>query len=357
MSSPRLYAARVHGGNAPENCIDFSAPMNPLAPPPFLVHELLHALHTVVRYPDPSYRKLVEALAEIHGIEAPYVVPLNGAAEGYTLLIACLRPRRVVILEPTFGDRDIEAMCVALGIDVVHVAPKISGSALRYSIESLEDLGLVEGDMLVLSDPCNPAGFCLDQRERRILENLASDALIVVDEAFKTLTRCSPFKPRDGVVVLRSLTKELGVPGLRIGFLAISDERLYRVLDACRQPWNVNSLASYIVTRIAESYLEDYRAFLEHSRQYIESERQWLHTRLGRLPSLRVFGSDSPYLLVEHRALTHPDMQRRLVERGVYVRDCTSFYGLGPRYSRISVRLRHENEILVEALEEVLRWC
>lgn len=352
----RGSASRVHGGRAPEGFIDFSAPLNPLAPPPFVLHELVEALRTVGRYPDPDYRRLVEAASTIYSTSV-HIIPLNGAAEGYSLVVACTRPRRVVVLEPTFGDRDLDAMCSALGIEVVHVDPRRRGGGeLRYGLEEIEELDLGRSDLVILSDPCNPLGTCLEPSDLKLLDEVSSRATVLLDEAFKSLTRCVEARPREGLLVLRSMTKELGVPGLRIGFLLVEDEKLYTLLNACRQPWNVNSLASYVVSRIAESYLDEYRAFLEISRSFIDSERRWLADRLRRLRGVRVFDSEAPYILIEHRALPHPRLQQRLAGYRVYVRDCSSFYGLGPEYSRISVRLRHENEVLVKALEGVLAW-
>ncbi|HIP57489.1 MAG TPA: hypothetical protein EYH02_05430, partial [Ignisphaera aggregans] len=97
---------RHHGGVENRDILDFSAPLNPYAPPREVVMEIERAVkdRIYISYPNAMYSKLRSAIADFYGIDSEYVLPLNGAAEALYLLLLALKPCSVIVLEPTFGD-------------------------------------------------------------------------------------------------------------------------------------------------------------------------------------------------------------------------------------------------------------
>lgn len=334
---------RVHGGRAPEGTIDFSAPLNPLGPPPGLAEALeeLVRSRSYARYPDHEYRELRRALAEHYGLEGREVIPLNGAAEALNLLVELLRPKALVSFEPTFGD--LKVYLRALGIPWITLPLRRHRGEFRLEAELLCSLPreLREGSLVLLSNPNNPTGYLAGRKE--LERALGCSQHVLVDEAFAEFAEGESMLGR-GAFVARSLTKILTIPGLRAGFLYAPREA--RRVDAARQPWNVNALAAAALTKFLRE--GGMREFVRESAEVLRREREFLFSSLSSR-GLRVFPSGAPFLLVEH-SIPHPIFNSMLVRRGVFVRDASSFHYLTPYHSRVSVRLRSENERLVEAM-------
>ena len=346
---------RRHGGGAPPGAVDYSAPSNP-RPPRRIVERLLQeAIEKRVyeRYPEPGYSRLKSLLAEAYGVEEDGIVVLNGAAEAYSLLPLALRPRSIVVLAPSFGDHLHASLASRAPLYMLHYREE--GRRYRLPLEALEALPerVVRGSLVLLSNPNNPTGTCLSRSELEALAEAFKGSLIVVDESFQPLSwSCQSIlrNPPEDTVVLLSLTKILGVQGLRIGILIDPWGGAAEAVEIARQPWNVNSLAAYLLERLLEEHWGEVEASLREARMYAKHEAERLARRLEGL-GCRVYETAAPYMLVRH-AKRHPELNMMLAERGVWVRDCTSYQPLTPLHSRISILGEpHLNDMLVEAFE------
>lgn len=347
---------RYHGGRVEQGILDFSSPSNPLGPPPIVEEAIVdyarRGLYT--RYPDYEYRRLREAVASYYNLDPELVVPLNGSAEALQLILPVVKPKVVVSVEPTFGDHKLQAF--SLGIPLLTIPYTSTGSryVLDPSIYCSLPAGFRRSSLIITSNPNNPTGALTSRRVfEEILSCSGDDLILVVDEAFSDFTGNSESMlglDVDNVIVVRSFTKIFCLQGLRVGFLYTSSRRLAKLLDNLRQPWNVNGVAVEVLLRILEwSELKDY---LRKSLEVTEMERAFLAKGLSNL-GLKVYESHAPFILVEH-PIEHPEFNEMLVRRGVYVRDASTFTYLSPFHSRVSVRLRRDNEILLGVLKEVL---
>lgn len=348
---------RVHGGQAPSDALDFSAPRNPLGIPTF-IQELLSSVLSAdlfTRYPDPNYRRFREVIAEFYGIEPGYVVPLNGSAEAIQLLLPIVKPRALLVFEPTFGDHRIAAH--ALGVAYVPIPLRVKGTFFTVDTELYSEIvkSIGEGFVALLSNPNNPTGALAGLSiVEELLEHTPRGSYLIVDEAFIELS------PRgrsvlelcdDRLIVLRSFTKSLAVPGLRIGFLYSCNRSVVELVDSLRQPWNLNSLAELVIKEVLGKLVDEYRKYLEKARRIIAEELEFLIPALRAL-GLLAFDSQAPFILLKH-AIPHPEFGRRLALRKIYVRNASSFLYLDQHYSRISILGRDLDKMLLE----VLAWC
>ena len=136
------------------------------------------------------------------------------------------------------------------------------------------------------------------------------------------------------------------MPGLRLGYCLSADTALLDRLSRCAQPWSVSGPAQAAGLAAAAEPLHPLLA-----RQLIAPERSWLTQAMEGL-GLRVFPSAANYLLF--RAPGVSDLKERLLGQGVLIRSCANYPGLGEDYYRVAVRLRGENERLIQAMKEVL---
>jgi threonine-phosphate decarboxylase len=154
----------------------------------------------------------------------------------------------------------------------------------------------------------------------------------------------------DNAVILRSMTKYFGIPGLRLGY-AMGGTPLVERLDAMGGPWRVNTLA--LVAGVAA--LHD----VEHNRQtneFVLREQHSLSEQLSRFPMFKVYPSSANYLLVGiSNGITAMELKQSLLHLGILIRDCSSFKGLTPGFFRIAVRTEEENARLLECLNKILK--
>lgn len=343
---------RFHGGR--RGLLDFSVNTNPLGPPEDIAGVLRECLSpaTLSLYPDYEYRDLRDSLCMFYKCSPEEVVPVNGAAEGINLVATVLRPRRVYVVEPSYGEYSM--LSGVLGYTYVPIDYRRCGDEFCPPLEEIEGSCRDEEGLFVVTNPSNPLGTYI---EKRVLADIAERcrSRFLVDEAYIELCETCDYRDPgypENVVVVRSMGKFLGLPGLRLGALFSRDRRVLEKIDALRSPWNINSVAECLGTRVFREYREALERFIEVSRDYIGRERRRVSTLLEEI-GFRVYKSVVNFFLA--RSPVDPErVYRALEERGVYVRRADTFRGLDKYYMRIAVRRREENDVLVSILREVV---
>ncbi len=324
--------------------LDFSQNINPLGAPGDALEAARRALYEESgRYPDLEYTGLREALAAYLGVSAGSIVPTNGGAEALFLAARAAGPGgTAVVLEPTFSE--YAAAARASGIEPVRRVARRREEGFGWDPTSVEDL---EGVSVVfLCNPNNPTGEALSYGE--VLEVAArvkeAGAVLVVDEAFADFVSGISVAAMidEGLWVARSFTKFFAIPGLRLGCLVCDDARR---VQALQPSWPVNAVAAAAGIAAVRD-----RAYAEASVAAVARLREELFEGLDALPGLRPFPGAANFLLVRG-----PDgLPGRLARRGVLVRGCGPFDGLGPEYFRVAVRTAEENGRLLAAIREEL---
>ncbi|MBC7130016.1 histidinol-phosphate aminotransferase family protein, partial [Candidatus Bathyarchaeota archaeon] len=155
----------------------------------------------------------------------------------------------------------------------------------------------------------------------------------------------------DNLLVVGSFSKFFGMPGVRIGY-GIGNPKLIRLIEDYLIPWNVNALS--IVA--AKAALED-KEFIEKTKRQIRLEREKLVEMLKQIKELKVFPSATNFLLLKilHGKINANQLQKKLAEENILIRNCEDFHGLNDKFFRISVRTTEENRMLVEALQRAFQ--
>ena len=147
-----------------------------------------------------------------------------------------------------------------------------------------------------------------------------------------------------GLFLLRAFTKTYAMAALRLGYCLSADRTLLAAMSRTAQPWNVSGPAQ--AAGVAALASGDY---LERSRKLIREERAFLAGELEKL-GLAPCPSQANYLLF----YSPEDLFAPLLERGVLIRDCSNYHGLGPGWYRAAVRTREENLRFLEALRKTI---
>ncbi len=347
---------RVHGGLRraelralgldPEAVIDFSASVNPLGASP----RALAALSGVdyARYPDPGSTELREAIAASIGVTPEEILPGNGATELLHLVVRLFvhQGQRPIAFAPTFGE--FERACQLVGASVFpwHANP---AKGFRWNFRNKPDvLRRVIPPLLYLCNPNNPTGVYASEAEVRSLSESLTGGPLLLDESYLAFVDAAwnaiPLMRGGRVLLLRSMTKDFGLAGLRLGYL-VAPPDVVRAVARLQPEWSVSAAAQVAgVAALADT------EHVTQAREVIADGKAYLLGALAGL-GLEVQGGAVNFLLVDVGDATAARLA--LLHRGLAVRDCTSF-GL-PRHIRIAVRRRAECERLMDALAAVVR--
>lgn len=356
--SPAVHGARDYAelarlGLAPDDVLDFSTNSNPYGP----AENVLAAVRRAVsgaglsRYPDRDCLALAAAIAAAENVSDSNVLPGNGAAELIQIIaLAFVLPgSRHLILAPTFGEYS-RAIRLAGGV-VEEVRPPAGGPDLVLNVEAAAAaIRELQPDGVWLCNPNNPTGQVWALPELAALRAAsARPVLWVVDESYRyftaspvsVLAAAESWMDDETTVVIRSLTKEYALAGLRLGYV-IAAASLITTLQKVQPPWSVNTLAQVAGT---EALQPAGRAWRQETLSRLQEEAAALWRELAALDQ-KVLPTAATYTLVEVGNAT--EFRRDLLASGLLVRDCTSF-GL-PGHVRIAARRPPHNQRLVETL-------
>tara|TARA_R110002096_G_scaffold16898_3_gene57777 strand:+ start:43119 stop:44189 length:1071 start_codon:yes stop_codon:yes gene_type:complete len=329
----------------PKRILDFSVNINPYGPAPAVLRAARAA--NLRHYCDPTAADTRDALGTHLEIQANEIALGNGAAELMWSLARLLAdPKRpALIVGPTFSEYT-SAIRSYGGAVTLHQTTSETGFAVAPQ-RLIADIEREASASVYLCTPNNPTGTALPMASICELAMLFPKTTFVVDQAFLSLSpqhRDLGVHPTPNMVLLRSLTKDHSIPGLRVAYL-IAEAKLTAALERGRPPWTVSAPAqAALLASLVES------DFVENCRLRMESDRNYLAQGLRTL-GLAPLPSNAPYLVAKVGNATKL-RERLLREHQILIRDCTSF--AMPEYIRLASRPTYDIDRLLAALGKAL---
>jgi len=315
--------------------------------PPPRIRETLNTI-AIEQYPDSESTELRQRLSERLGVTPGNILAGSGTTE-LIRLIALTYFRQedcVLILEPTYGE--YEVACHIAGAQPVKQWARAEDNFVPNMKETIDLISEHRPRGIFICNPNNPTGKYLSKRDVETVLDAIGDGIFILDEAYIAFVEKNwssvDWISRGNVVILRSMTKDYGLAGLRLGY-AIASQEIIDSLRLVRPPWNVNVIAQ----KMGAVALEDVN-YLEQTKKKIREARQFLIDELSRL-GFQSLPSDTNFFLV--RVGNTQAFRAALLKRGIMVRDCTSF-GL-PEYVRIAPRTMPECQKLIAAIQTLNR--
>ena len=357
-----------HGGDVYTNRVelDYSANLSPLGVPEGVKKAIMRAAEDCGKYPDSRCGGLKRALSLHHGISEEYILCGNGAADIIFNVAQAVRPRRALLISPSF--LEYEQALKTAGCHIVWYDLKEENYRLSIPglLSFLRSQGEILPEILFLCNPNNPTGFAVEARELEILLDFCEEKgiICVLDECFNdfldeparfSMLERDAFKRFHCLLILKAFTKMYCMAGVRLGYGISANTGLLESMERCRQPWSVSSLAQ----AAGEAALQE-SAYVNAVRQLIKKERPWLKAELEKL-GFQVFPSMANYLFFrnpwENEITRYPKgiLYQKCLEKGVLIRSCWNYRGLDGSFSRICVKTREENERFIALLTEVRR--
>ncbi|NOG86077.1 MAG: threonine-phosphate decarboxylase [Planctomycetes bacterium] len=340
-------------GLDPGEILDFSANINPLGYPDCVRTAVLERFDDIVNYPDSKCSDLRNAISAKYSCHEANVMVGNGSNELFYLIPRALKPESAIILQPTFSE--FQDALRSADVKVTDVMNEDDD----FPLFNLQDPQLKEckEEFIIFCNPNNPTGQIIPREEivRFVEEN--AERVVVIDEAFMDFVeeeeRFSVLQEAQtlkNLIVVRSLTKFYGFPGLRLGFL-VTGTPLMDKLWEYKEPWSVNSLAQAAGT-VA---LKD-EAFALKTKEFMSSEKKFLYEGLSQIEGLSPFCPSVNFILIriDSENIISSILQNFLIKEKIIIRDCLNFVGLTEKYIRVAVRTRKENQRLLEAMKEAV---
>lgn len=352
----------MHGGdiynskNLPRGrkIVDYSANINPLGMPERVKKAAKQSLKACEHYPDPFCRELVDRLAVLHKVPSKYLLCGNGAADLLFRLALAVRPRRTLLMAPTFSD--YEKAVVAAG-------SKVDYYPLQEKLNFALDKGILQAitkriEMVILCTPNNPTGQTISPEllQEIVAKCQTMGIRLLVDECFLDFVAggerdslVQKLTDNSQLVILKAFTKIFAMPGLRLGYCLSADESLLEKTRQCGQDWSVSVPAQ--VAGIAALQETDYVA---RTQALVATERSYLLTQLQRI-GFKVYPGQANYLLIKTQH--EMDWVTLLRQRGFLIRDCSNYHNLGPGYFRIAVKDRRNNRELIKTIKDIVKYA
>jgi histidinol-phosphate/aromatic aminotransferase/cobyric acid decarboxylase-like protein len=214
-----------------------------------------------------------------------------------------------------------------------------------------------KGDVIWITNPHNPTGQLW--KKKSLEEIIKKYKLVICDEAFLSITpngekeSLIPLtKKYDNLLVLRSLTKIFNIPGLRLGYVIGSSEKLNQWKNN-RDPWPLNSFAIKVGVDLL-SNKKFYEQWTKKIHHWINIEGKRVFEKLSQIKNLKVHNSSTNFFLIESKASLSPNI-KYLENKGILIRECTSFKFLDENWARISLQTRKNNDLLCKEIQNSFR--
>ena len=331
--------------------LDFCYLVNPYFPPKRLMDEIKANFETLLTQYPSGMRVNSLLAAKDFGVKQEHILVGNGAAE---LIKALMEGEtgKVGFVRPTFEEYynrcDPAQRVVYQPEDFTYTADDLMR---EFSGKGISTLLLINpdnhsGSYLLKAEVCRLADWAETEGIRLVLDESFAD---FSDELDNTLILDEMLERYPHLVVVKSISKSYGVPGLRLGVLASADEAMIAAMKKDVAIWNINSFAEFYL-QIGEKYKKDYALALEKFR----AARAEYVAALRDIPGLRVLPSQANYVMAELTGgITAAELTARLLsEYNILIKELTAKVQ-GGQYIRLAVRDEKDNARLVQALRAV----
>lgn len=356
ISKYKLVTSRYGGFWRYPKLLDFCYLVNPYYPSEKMIEEMKSDFDTLLtQY--PSGMEVNNLLASKNfSVNKDYIVVGNGAAELIQVLMEHMQGKAGFV-RPTFEEypnRYNEQNSVYMYTDNEQFT-YLADDIMTFFEEN-------PVDVLVLVNPDNPSGNYINKEEikRLVVWCCERKVKLVIDESFVdfvdngdsleqlTLIETDMLESyREGLFVIKSISKSYGIPGIRLGVLASADTRMIKTIKEKLPIWNINSFGEFYM-QIAEKYQKEYKLAIDRIRQ----ERKMFLSGLEQVPFIRAIPSQANYIMCELLSgIMSTELAGYLLERNILIKDLSNKINNGKQYIRLAVRKKEENQYLIQTLK------
>jgi len=337
-----------------EDIIKLGSNENPWGPSKKAIEAISNQLSSINRYPESDLSELKEEIAKYSGVDvSEIIVGGDGADEIIDVLAKTFIEPGDEFIVPLPSYMYYEFLFKPYGAVPVYGKWNLENNAL--DLDSILSAIGEKTKMIFLCSPNNPTGTLIPQKDIiKVLDaTYDKNIVVVVDEAYfeySEVNNINLISKYSNVFIMRTMSKVLGLAGMRIGY-GLANKEMIEFMHRIKPVFSLTRL-SFIA---ALNTLRD-KEYIEQSiKKGIES-RDFLFEELSKIKTLNVFKSYSNYILmgIRETGYTAAEFSKKLLKKGIIVRDCTSFKGLDEYWIRASIGTMEENKIFIEIMNNLL---
>lgn len=345
----------IYGINKDE-IVSFSANVNPLGISPRLRDELASHIDAIASYPDRDYRDLRVAIGTYASAEPEHIIVGNGTTELISLFIEIIRPKKALIIGPTYSEYEREITLAGGRCRYYALSGErdfvLDIEDFRKTLEARSD----ELDLIVLCNPNNPTSGLISRSDMRAILDVCKKHSIYVltDETYVEFTEdvagatAVPLTAYyNNLIILRGTSKFFATPGLRLGYAITGNADLLSNVRQVKNPWMINSLAE-IAGKLMFSDID----YIEKTRALIREERNRLFAAFETSGRYHPYKPAANFMLIkiEDDAVNSTALFEKAIREKLMLRDCSTFPFLNDRYIRVCFMKPADNGRLLDVL-------
>lgn len=348
-----LEAVEKAYGIKKEDIISFSANVNPLGISPKLRESLTDKVDVITSYPDRDYTSLRKEIASYSGVNIDNVIVGNGATELISLFIKIIKPKKALILGPTYSEYERE-----LNLE--------GGQVSYHQLEVEKDFQLdlarlkkdleLDVDLLIICNPNNPTSSAITNKDMEEILKVCknNNIFLLVDETYvefvediSKISSAPLSKEYDNIIILRGISKFFAAPGLRLGYGICGNKELIDEINRQKNPWSINSLAA-----VAGEIMFTDEEYIKETRKLISTERERFYSILSSNRNVKCYKPSANFMLVKllKEGISSQDLFQAAIKEGYMIRDCSTFPFLGDKFIRFCFMKPEDNDKLIELL-------
>jgi threonine-phosphate decarboxylase len=339
-----------------EEITSFSANVNPLGISPLLRKTLIDHIDAISAYPDREYLSLRKSIAAYCDTDCSNIIVGNGTTELISLIIQVRRPKRALIVGPTYSE--YERSVSIDGASCYYYPLKEKNGFQLNTDEFIRELN-ESTDLLIMCNPNNPTSTGVRTADmRRILDAcMQYHIFVMVDETYiefeknlSDFTSVPLTEDYNNIIILRGTSKFFAAPGLRLGYAVTGNQDLIKYINTHKNPWMINSLAAIA----GESMFSD-ESYIRKTRELIQSERSRMFRELSATGKYKLYEPSANFILARIRkpGVTSEQIFEKAILQKMMIRDCSTFPFLDNSYIRFCVMSPDMNTRLLDCLSSI----
>lgn len=337
--------------------VRFDLNMNPLGIPDSVTKAVANNTAQLINYPDPTYKRLKESISDYTGAKTDNIIVGSSSYELIKLLIEFNTPKKALLITP--GSQGYENMLKLNGCEILYYNTKEEEDFVLDIADYISNLN-EELDMVFISNPNGTTSSVIDRESMEFIAKVCkgNDIFLVVDEEYMDFVKdkadCTSIllaEEYDNIAVLRNTTKFFAVPGLRLSYLITSNVVFQKTLEIAGFPYSINKMAE-----VAGIDMFKDASYISESDSVITTERSLVYAALAGHKTIKLYKPAANFILVRllKDDITAQDVADYLVNKGLYIRNCSDINGLSNKYIRFCFMNPKQNDLLVNTLLEIV---
>lgn len=337
--------------------VSFDTNLNPLGIPDSVKRAIQFNIGSVIKYPEIYYPDLKSAVMEYTGAPLDTIITGNGFSDLIRLFTALISPKKALILTPCATDYEAVLTSYGCEIDFYQL-----DEGADYTLDMADLIRHLDSslDMIVIGNPNNPTSRKIPGDEIEMLADACKtlNIFLLIDEMYLEFTETPKedtaiplTRSYSNLTVIRSVSKFFAVPGLRFAYAVMNNPDMKKIIDLTTTKNSIASLSAIAVTQM----LKD-RKYIDDSRSLIHTERNLVYMAMSTSQNIHLTRPDANFMLMKilKSGVTSADIAEHCNQRGLVIRRCDDFRGLGENYIRFCFMNPKQNDLCVNTILEML---